>query len=73
MHGGKGEDLTNEDSVKEYEVERVGRMGTNRTGGRVDERILVGKTYDFRTRGCTYLQEAFIDEGRGYGQEMITE
>ncbi len=31
----RGEDLTNEDSVKEYEVERVGRMGTNRTGGRV--------------------------------------
>ncbi len=33
VHGGKGEDLTNEGSVKEYEVECVGRMSTNRTRG----------------------------------------
>ncbi len=47
MHGGKGEDLMNDGSVKEYEVERVGRMGTNRTGGRVGREDIRGKTYDF--------------------------
>ncbi len=39
VHGGKGKDLTNEGSVKEYEVERVGMDGyqqnarTSRTRG----------------------------------------